>query len=637
MSHFDSSANETDYLDDPDRLEALSNLNILDSSAEETFDSITRCAKEIFDVELATIHLVDSERQWVKASSNAIRADDTPVGETFCEYTVRTKDELVLVPDLKEDPRFQNSEFVTGPSALRFYAGMPLITSEGHTVGTLCLLDTRARVIKTFDDRKRRVFRELASMAVKTMELRSTQVQLHKSFLQNIQEDGLTGFMSRRGLLAQLHRHAYDNAREDSVYAMIEIRLKSLGRIFRAYGSSVSNEILLQMAERLKFAVSADDILARVESHSLLIARRFHSIDSELSRCVINEWGEGHTETILGLLEEPFLVDNESFYVVANIGVAFSTEAGESSYSVLEKVEGALFEAERTKTATSVVQWSNRELDRHHYDGLTIERRLRKAVEDENLAVLFQPIVDLRNNNVIVGAEALVRWPQESGPSIGPDVFIPLAEELGLIDRLGLWVFAEACRTLRHWRDVSGKDLWMAVNFAPKQLQDSGLADRLTKITSQAKVAPENIKIEITESGLIDNFEAVKALLDTLIEAGFKLALDDFGTGHSSLSRLIHLPFSVLKVDRAFVSDSPEGSGASVVSSLSTLAKSLGLEKVGEGVETERQEHFLRAEGYEFGQGYLYSKPVTAEAFLELIGTVDPIKRIETSERDSPG
>ncbi|MBS3804972.1 MAG: EAL domain-containing protein [Oleiphilaceae bacterium] len=626
---------EADYLKDPARLEALRRLNILDSDSEAVFDAIARCARDLFNVELATIHLLDDKRQKVKASSNGKRAGDTPIGETFCEYTVRSREQLLFVPDLAADPRFQKSEFVTGPAALRFYAGIPLITSDGHAVGTLCLLDSRANAIEPFDDHNLTLFGELAEIAIKTMELRRTHVEAQDHFLRAIEEDGLTGLMSRRGLLLHLQQIADQEPQRTPRFGMIEIRLRGLDRIFRAYGSGVGNRILQQAAERIQLAAQPGDFLARVGDHSLLIAQTFRSMGDQFEPSVAHEWGEARADKILRLLDAAFLVANGPFYLTANIGIAFSADGDISSYSVLEKVEGAIFEAEQKNTAASLVQWSKSGLGKQHREGLTIEHRLREAVADKALSVVFQPIVNLKDNNRIVGAEALVRWPQDNGPPIGPDFFIPLAEQLNLIDELGLWVFREACKTLKHWRDLSDRDLWMAVNFAPKQLKDSGLAERLTAITSEAGVKPEQIKIEITESGLIERADQVTELLHTLIAAGFKLALDDFGTGHSSLTRLIHLPFSVLKVDRAFVSDSPDGAGAAVVSSLASLAESLGLETVGEGIETETQEHFLSAQGYDLGQGYLYSRPISAGAFLELIGTANAASSVQDKNENA--
>lgn len=606
----------SNYLNDPARLEALHRLNIIDTGTEEVFDTITHLAASLFGVEVATIHLVDDHRQWVKASSNGIRAPDTPVGKTFCELTV-TRKHLILVPDLRKDPFFHDSEFVTGPMKLCFYAGMPLITKDGHAVGALCLLDTRANIFETFSDHQINLYRDLADIVTRTMELRENHLNAQTRFLQASEEDGVTGLVNSRGVLVHLNEQfSHDDGWSEGVAGMIEVRLQGVERIRRAFGTVFSNQLLQQVAERIQKAIQPSDLLARTNDASFLVTRVSTASTEKRARNLIKKWAEELAHKLLEEFNLPFVIDEQSFYLTAHLGLAYSVSGDSSGYSVLERADRAAVKAQTESPNASSMHWSGPELSEEYKHAVDIESRLRQAIEEEHLTVVFQPIVDLNSGNKIVGAEALVRWPQSGEPAIGPDFFVPMAEELGLIDQMGLWVFKEACQTLKHWRDVCGQDLWMSVNVSPKQLQDPDLAFRLVTITQNAGLNPAQIKLEITESGLIEQFDQVALLLKKLADSGFKLALDDFGTGHSSLSRLIHLPFSVLKVDRAFVSDSPEGPGAAVVVSLSSLAESLRLETVGEGVETQSQESFLRQNGYHFAQGYLYAKPLEASDFL---------------------
>ncbi|RBP30003.1 diguanylate cyclase/phosphodiesterase /diguanylate cyclase/phosphodiesterase with GAF sensor [Marinobacter pelagius] len=607
---------EFDYLSDPARLEALYRLNIIDTGTEGVFDTITRLTASLFEVELATIHLIDDHRQWVKASSNGICAPDTPVGKTFCERTVAKK-ELVLVPDLQKDPVYNTSHFVTGPLKLRFYAGMPLISRDGHAVGTLCLLDTRANIFEWFSDHDLSLYRYLADLVIRTMELRESHVNAQKRFLQASEEDGVTGLVNSRGVLAHLNEQFSKDNSLKSVAGMIQVRLPGLERIRRAYGTPFSNELLQQVVERIQKATQPADLLARTDDVSLLLTRISSASTGKQAINLITQWAAEQGQKLLEEFESPFVCGGENFYLSAQLGLAHSLSSDPSGYSVLERADDAAVKAQKDTPNASSMCWGNSELKEEYKHAVATESRLRQAVEQEQLAVVFQPIVDLNAGNKIIGAEALVRWPDSGEPPIGPDVFVPLAEELGLIGKMGSWVFDTACRTLRHWRDVSRQDLWMSVNVSPKQLQDPALASQLETITLNAGLRPSQIKLEITESGLIEQYGQVTQLLKKLVDCGFKLALDDFGTGHSSLSRLIQLPFDVLKVDRAFVSDSPEGAGAAVVASLSSLAKSLNLETVGEGVETDTQEAFLRQHGYCLAQGYRYARPLTANGFLD--------------------
>lgn len=603
------------YLNNPARLEALYRLNIIDTRSEEVFDTITRLTATLFGVQVATIHLVDDHRQWVKASSNGTRAPDTPIGQTFCERTVAERS-MVVIPDLQQDPVFRSSHFVTGPSSLRFYAGMPLVTRDNQVIGTLCLLDSRANLYESFSERDISLYHYLTDIVIRTMELRESHMSAQQRFLQASEEDGVTGLINSRGLLAHLSQQLTQNDGPEGVAGMIEIRLQDLERIRYAYGAVFANQLLQQVARRIQNALQPEDLLARNTDISFLATRVSVASTEQHARHLIITWAEEQARALLDALKEPFTHQGERLYLVAHLGLAYSTDSDTSGYAVLERADYAAIQA-RKESNVSAMCWSDPDQRKEYKRAVAIESRLRNTIEKQQLAVVFQPIVDLQGDNRIVGAEALVRWPQSGEPVIGPDIFVPLAEELGLIGQMGAWVFENACQTLKYWNDVCGQNLWMSLNVSPRQLQDPDLVSQLETLTSKAGLMPAQIKLEITESGLIEHYDQVAQLLESLSNVGFQLALDDFGTGHSSLSRLIHLPFNILKVDRAFVSDSPDGAGAAVVASLSGLARSLNLETVGEGVETDDQERFLRQLDYRYAQGYRYAKPLTAADFLE--------------------
>jgi EAL domain-containing protein (putative c-di-GMP-specific phosphodiesterase class I) len=270
-----------------------------------------------------------------------------------------------------------------------------------------------------------------------------------------------------------------------------------------------------------------------------------------------------------------------------------------------------------SKPRAARIAWPDHQAVVAERQKLSLEGRLRRAVAQREFTVFYQPIMALQDGYRVVGAEALLRWPQPEGETpIGPDVFIPLAEELGLMDRLGLQVFEDSCYQLRLWQEAAGgRDFWVSVNLAPTQLKDPHLASRFVAIARQAGVDPSHIKLEVTESAFEEGFDVSGQVIDELAAAGFPLALDDFGTGHSSLSRLINMPFNLLKIDRSFVNQTPDGPGAAVVTSLRHLAGCLHLDSLGEGVESEAHEQFLRDLGYEYAQGYRYSKPLPAAEF----------------------
>lgn len=603
-------------VDAPERLNALHQLGILDSEPEEAFESIVRLARTLFRVEYAGIHVLDERRQWVKAPAEGGIGSNMPVGEAICRHTIERQAPLVVL-DLSDDERFRDNRFVAGAPFLRFYAGFPLPTDDGHVVGTLCLMDPAARV--SFTEHEARVLRQLADVVIHAMELRGAHDQARRNLMRAVEEDALTGLMSRRGLLMQLQRVLGSEPDPVPQLGMVKIHLGRLDLVRRGYGTAVSNRLLQDAAERIRASCTAGELLARLDGRSFLIARMFSGTSRHEQDVSVDAWAGSRASGVLVCLDEAFRLDGNAFHLVPSAGIARSPTDGVDAYALLDVVDEAVLHAEESGGVDGRIRWNDADARSVQRRRLSLEQRLREAVAGQEFTLAYQPIVDLQNGAHTLGAEALLRWPQEDGTRIGPDLFVPLAEELRLIQPLGFWVFETACRALRAWQDETGRDLWVSVNLSPLQLHEPDLPRRLVDMAAQAGVAPTQVKLEITESALIEGFDMVAALLNELAEAGFPLALDDFGTGHSSLSRLIHLPFSLLKVDRAFVWDSPRGPGAAVVASLSGLAQSLALDALGEGIETEGHETFLRSQAYRLGQGFRYARPLAPEAFLGYI------------------
>lgn len=606
-------AGAPDYLADRARLDALRRLGILDSEPEGAFDAITRLGASLFDVPIVTIHLLDNERQWVKASTDPAHAESSPARETVCQYTI-AQSSVFVVPDLSNDRRFRDAQYVTGERGFRFYAGAPLRTRDGQNVGTLCLLDRKPRPM--LDESEIRMLEDLAAVVIEAMELRAAHQRTQHNLLRAVEEDALTGLMSRRGVLLHLQRLSADHGEKPAAIAMVQLRIARIEQIRAGYGSALSNQLLKDVAERLRGLSDTGDVLARLDGTAFLFARTVPGAGKGPASPGLDRWAQERAQAALASLHAPFTVDDEAYHLEGSAGIARFPEDSVDAYQLLDVADNAALKAEETRGDSLRLVWGDSETGQFHRRRLTLEQRLRRALAKREFELAYQPIVDLQNGNRIVGAEALLRWPQPSGPPIGPDLFIPLAEEIDLIQPLGLWAFEEACETLRSWQQQGRDDLWMSVNLSPRQLTCAGLANQLSGAAERARVDPSRIKLEITESALIEHFDEVAGVLDALTDAGFPLALDDFGTGHSSLSRLIHLPFSVLKVDRVFVADTPNGPGAAVVASLSQLARTLRLEALGEGIETAEHEQYLRSRGYQLGQGFRFARPASAEDLL---------------------
>jgi EAL domain-containing protein (putative c-di-GMP-specific phosphodiesterase class I) len=252
---------------------------------------------------------------------------------------------------------------------------------------------------------------------------------------------------------------------------------------------------------------------------------------------------------------------------------------------------------------------------------LDLERGLRTALERDELSMHFQPQVDMAGR--VVGAEALLRWQHPQLGPVPPAIFIPIAEETGLIHTLGTWVIATACRHLGEWQGLGvGHGLHLSVNVSAWQIAHPQFVDAIAAQVRATGIEPAALTLELTESALLDDFEAAQRTLYRLSTAGFRLSLDDFGTGYSSLSYLKRLPLDLLKIDQSFVRDVlSDPNDAAIARTVVALAHSLGLGVIAEGVETEGQRAFLAANGCDWCQGYLFSRPLPAHELLDYLGT----------------
>lgn len=246
-----------------------------------------------------------------------------------------------------------------------------------------------------------------------------------------------------------------------------------------------------------------------------------------------------------------------------------------------------------------------------------INNRLHHAVHSQQFSLVFQPLVELESTR-IVGAEALIRWPQADGTSIAPADFIPVAEKSGLIRQIGNWVLVEALAALQRWRDKGFVDLQIAVNMAVPELGQAGLVKQISGLLKALAIPPQCLKVELTESTLMSDLERMKRVVWEFRDAGVEVAIDDFGTGYSSLARLKSLPVHMLKIDRSFLFDTPEDqSTVMVINTIVQMAERLEIQALAEGVETEAQWRMLKGMGCPFGQGLFFCRPLTESDLLK--------------------
>ena len=326
----------------------------------------------------------------------------------------------------------------------------------------------------------------------------------------------------------------------------------------------------------------------------------------------------GIIRELLGEFRIPLRYNQQSVQVAQRGSIVLMPQDGDTISKVMDRALATVEDLKR-KSRTGFAFYSPK-LERQRDAKLKLEAELRQAVAEDRFVPLFQPKIDLKTGR-ISGAEALARWQLENGRLVSPSVFIELAEETGLISRIGDQIMRKACVQTAKWAEA-GHMINLAVNVSPRQFENDNLAETILDSLAKSGLSPRQFEIEITESLAIQQPDRVRAVVEPLRRLGIKLAMDDFGTGHSNLAVLTEIDFDVFKIDRQFLTGTPhDPQSNAIVDMIISLANTLGMTVVGEGVETEAQAAFLKERACDIGQGFLYSPPVVAEAFEEMLKT----------------
>lgn len=423
--------------------------------------------------------------------------------------------------------------------------------------------------------------------------------------------DSLTGFANRVGLQRSL-------AELDPVgppFALVMLDLDGFKQINDAFGFPVGDRLLLGVAARLREMLGDKDMPARIGGDEFaLVLVGEHDRESLGLRI-------GHIAERLALPHEIQVPDGQgSLMVSASLGVALFPGDGTDIQQLLRAAELALNSARAAGGRN--YRFFDPALQAAVEHRRRLEDDLRAAVASRELKLAFQPIVDLQQRR-LAGAEVLLRWPHPQRGLVSPEVFIPLAEEIGLIGAIGLAVLDEACRQVAQWRSA-GLDIYVSVNVSVRQIPDDLPTVVVLDILQRYALPPEAIAIEITEGVLMSNVSVAQAWIESLRTAGLRIYLDDFGTGYSSLSYLKRFPLDTVKIDKSFIRDlNADNSDRTLVNAIITMAASLGLNVVAEGVEDKQQLALLDEMGCGFGQGYYFSRPVAATDFMETAQRID--------------
>jgi len=423
--------------------------------------------------------------------------------------------------------------------------------------------------------------------------------------------DELTGLPSRAMFEELLELSVARARRHDGSVAVLSVDLNEFRLVNDSLGHQAGDALLSAVADRLRDATRETDLVARRggDQFLLLLAdldRDDGAIDSAVMRA------QGVAQRIQDSLVAPFHVGGTEVYVAASIGISLFPNDAADMGTLLRNAETAMYEAKRNGRSGFVLA------PRSALDSsakLAFVTRLRKAVELQRWVLHYQPVVDL-DTGLMLSVEALIRWVEPDGTMVPPNDFIPLAEELGLIEQIGDWVVRELTYQVQAWRELD-IDLEVGFNLSPRQFWQPDLAKRIQHEFRAGGVDPSKVLVEVTESSAMMDPDRAQAILRELHDAGFAIAIDDFGTGYSSLSRLRDMPVKVLKIDRSFVSGVHDDRQArSIVSAFLELASGLDIVTLAEGIETREELDFLRERGCNLGQGFYFSRPVPPEEII---------------------
>ena len=441
--------------------------------------------------------------------------------------------------------------------------------------------------------------------------------------------DTLTGLPNRELFREQIENALERAKRSDKLLALIFLGIDRFKQVNDSLGHSSGDLLLKQVAERLKTVVRSSDAIclgfeapdeANIEEESKAISRiggdEFTILIQDLEH---SQDAARVARRVLHSLSGVYSILEQEIFIGSSIGIGVWPEDGESSDLLLQSADTAMYHAK--KRGGNTYEFFNASMNVVSARRLSVETRLRRALERNEFKLFYQPIRDATTGR-LSAAEALIRWVDSEGESIGPDEFIPIAEETGLIVEIGAWVLRTACLQARDWREEGCVPFRMSVNIAVGQLSDLGIVEGVDQILFESGLSPSDLELEITESSILDDNPNIVASIGKLSDIGIVFALDDFGTGYSSLSALQRFPIERLKIDRSFVSGMDENAhDRALTSAIVALAKKLDLMVVAEGVETEEQARFLLELGCDELQGYLFSRPLPADefrAFLEL-------------------
>ncbi|QZH75357.1 MAG: EAL domain-containing protein [Erythrobacter sp.] len=596
------------------RSNAIAEYDILDSGPELEFDSIVMLVAQIFGTQSAAISFVDTDRQWFKARCG-IKPSETPISASFCAHTIEV-DDILVIKDARADPRFATNPLVTTEPFVRFYAGVRIFSSDRIPIAALCVFDPQARP-EGLTNLERRTLKVLASQVEVLLEMRRlvmerngqviAQSALSKRLRHVAEHDELTG-LPNRGLFQKRLADAIRKADQDeSRVALMMVDVDHFKQINDSLGHDVGDALLRSFARRLRSTVRKSDTVARLGGDEFGILLGEFSREEEVTEIV---------QSLINRLHEPITHRGRLVECRASIGIAIYPDHSDTAEGLTKCSDLALGEAKQSRGCAETFRRDMTEEFELETQKLSVARR---ALAEENVIAHYQPKIDL-NSGTLVGFEALARCRSSERTPMLPESFLPAFENRELAVEISRQMVARVLDDVCGWVSRGIKFGHVAINTGAADFLSDDFAESLLAQIERRGLNPSVIEVEITEGVFLGRgSHHVARALSLLSQAGVRIALDDFGTGYASLTHLREFRVDVLKVDRTFVAGIGKNpDDTAIVRALIGLGNSLGIETVGEGIETNEQAAFMRTHGCDVGQGYLFS-PAEPRARVPLL------------------
>lgn len=567
------------------RLDALHKLNILDTPPSEAFDRITRMAARLFNLPIAAVSLTDTDRQWFKSrvgvEHNAIPRLKAPCGN------VADNSDLLIIPDLHDDAYFCDSPLAA--SGIRYYAGAPLVTADGHCLGAMCVLGTEPR---DTTPEELTILCDLAAMVMSQIEIMHALGRV----------DSISGLPNRNQFIEDFQDMQRDSeVGAQRVAVLINLATPAqLAHAVRAMNPRYLDELVTDAATWIRTELGAG-------------RKVYHVATTQFAILTTPEMAIDRYPPLLeAKLEHAIATVKTRFVATPSIGVVPFDISNTDALSVLRRAQSAVQDA--IESGTSVAMYSAGE-DQVYRRRFNLLNDFGAALERPGqLRLVFQPRIDIASGEC-VGAEALLRWNHPTLGAIGPGEFMPIVERSRLAQAATSWVLNTALDQQLAWRHA-GLVLQLSLNVSALNLLEADFADRVVEGLQRRRLPHDCLELEITESAIMEHPTKAHATLDALAHAGIHLAIDDFGTGYSSLAYLQRMPADVVKIDQSFVRGiEHDQRQQGLVRAMISLSQELGHRVVAEGVENGAALAFLRSAGCDEAQGYLFAKPLEVADF----------------------